>query len=108
MWVNSYNIKISIPEAVIAYLDSHEEARAYLAHLVLGIHLREVTNAVLTHKSKDIGSIMGGSIDALKLCSSMTLFDAVSPNDIFRDVPDAFYKGKGDARSLNTIHQSNA
>lgn len=39
--------------------------------------------------------IMGGT-DALKLRSCMTLFDHVSPNDIFRKVIDTFFFGKTD------------
>lgn len=82
-----------------------EEAKAYLDHPVLGPRLREVTQAILTHRGKDIVSIMGSSIDALKLCSSMPLFDAVSPNGIFRTVLDAFFEGKGNGRSLDAIRK---
>ncbi len=82
-----------------------EEAKAYLIHPVLGLRLREVTQAVLAHRGKDIVNVMGSSIDALKLCSSMTLFDAVSPNDIFRKVLDAFFEGKEDRRSLASINR---
>ena len=82
-----------------------EEAKAYLDHSVLGPRLREVTQAVLTHRGKDIVSIMGSSIDALKLCSSMILFDVASPNDIFRHVLDAFFESKEDRRSLDAIRK---
>ena len=80
-----------------------EEAKAYLIHPVLGPRLREVTQAVLIHRGKDIVSIMGSSIDAMKFRSSMTLFDAISPNDIFRDVLDAFFNGQEDRSSLDVI-----
>ena len=70
---------------------------------VLGVRLREVTAAVLTHKDKDIVDVMGSSVDALKLRSSMTLFNEVWSNDIFREVLDAFYDGKEDKRSLGAI-----
>ena len=82
-----------------------EEAKAYLSHPVLGTRLREVTQAVLTHHGKDIVAVMGSPIDARKLRSSMTLFDAVSPNDVFRDVLNAFYDGKEDKRSLGSIRK---
>lgn len=82
-----------------------EEAKAYLSHPVLGVRLREVTQAVLTHHGKDIVAVMGSPIDAHKLRSSMTLFDAVSPNDVFRDVLNAFYDGKEDKRSLGAIRK---
>ena len=82
-----------------------EEAKAYLSHSVLGARLREVTQAMLTHHGKDIVTVMGSPIDARQLRSSMTLFDAVSPNDIFRDVLNAFYDAKEDKRSLGAIRK---
>ena len=82
-----------------------EEAKAYLSHPVLGTRLREVTQAVLTHHGKDIVAVMGSPIDAHKLRSLMTLFDAVSPNDTFRDVLNAFYDAKEDKRSLSAIRK---
>ena len=60
---------------------------------------------MLSHRGKDIVNVMDNSIDALKLRSSMTLFDAVSPNDIFRNVLDAFFESKGDRRSLDAIRK---
>lgn len=35
----------------------------------------------------------------------MTLFDAASPNDIFRHVLDAFFEGKENGRSLDVIRK---
>ena len=73
-------------------LDGIDEARAYLAHPVLGARLREISEALLTHEGKrDIDSIMGSSIDVLKLQTCMNLFNRVSPNDIFEKVLDAFF-----------------
>ena len=80
-----------------------DEARAYLAHPILGKRLREITNAVLTHKDKDIYEIMGSSIDALKFRSSMTLFDLVSPDDIFAEAINAFYSGQRDNITLGQV-----
>ena len=65
--------------------------------------MHEVVVAILMHKGKDFVGVTGSLIDALKLRSSLTLFDVVSPNDIFRDVLDAFFEGKGDRRSLDVI-----
>ena len=78
-----------------------DEARAYLAHPILGKRLKEITAAVLAHKGKDIYEIMGSSIDALKFRSSMTLFDLVSPDDIWAQALDAFYSGSRDDRTLD-------
>ena len=67
-----------------------DESRTFLANPCLNQRLREITNALLIHKDRNIEHLMGGSIDALKLKSSMTLFDVISPNDIFSKVIDVF------------------
>ena len=73
-------------------LDGTDEARAYLAHPILGARLREICEALLTHEGeRDIDDIMGSSIDVLKLQTCMNLFNRVSPNDIFEKVLDAFF-----------------
>lgn len=91
------------PNAQFYGIRDLDEAREYLAHPVLGQRLREITNAVLTHKGEDIYEIMGSSIDALKLRSSMTLFDLVSPDDIFAEAMDAFYSGQRDSRTIELV-----
>jgi uncharacterized protein (DUF1810 family) len=67
-----------------------EEAKAFLKDKTLNFRLREITSELLKHKGKDIRQIMGG-LDAMKLRSSMTLFDIASPHDIFEEVLDTFY-----------------
>ena len=79
-----------------------EEAKAYLEDPVLASRLREISGAMLKHTGKDAVSILG-DIDAAKLFSSMTLFDVVSPDDIFSKVLDAFFSGKRDTRTLEMI-----
>lgn len=54
---------------------SHGEARAYLAHPVLGPRYAECVEALLTHQTKSAAAIMG-AVDAMKLRSSLTLFAA--------------------------------
>ena len=74
-------------------ISSLDEARAYLAHPVLGLRLRECTRALLAHAGESAVSILGG-IDAVKLCSSMTLFAlAGGPDDPFRRCLDTFCRG---------------
>jgi uncharacterized protein (DUF1810 family) len=46
---------------------------------------------------------MGGGIDVKKFKSSMTLFDAVSPNDIFAKALETFYGGERDNKTLEMI-----
>lgn len=84
-------------------LSGLDEAREYLDHPVLGQRLREITRAVLAHAEKDIYDIMGARVDALKFRSSMTLFDMVSPNDVFARALDAFFSGVRDMRTLELI-----
>ena len=73
-------------------LDGEKEAKAYLANDKLAHRLRECCEALLSHRKDDIEQIMGSEIDAVKLRSSMRLFDCVSPNDVFAKVLKAFYK----------------
>ena len=74
-------------------LDGVEEARQFLNDEELGGRLREITEVVLEHRGIDVEDLMNGEIDAFKLRSSMTLFDLVSPNDIFAQVLEAFFDG---------------
>lgn len=83
-------------------ITSLQEARDYLENELLRKRLFEITESLLMHKGKDIESIMG-DIDALKLKSSMTLFDAVQPDDIFGEVLDEFYGGERCRRTLEKI-----
>ncbi len=70
-----------------------DEAKAYLEHGVLNTRLRTITQAMLSHHGVRIEDLMGGGIDAAKLRSSMTLFDIVSPNDIYAQVLDKYFGG---------------
>lgn len=74
-------------------ISSKEEAKAYLDHPVLSARLREITQALLDCKNKSADDILGFP-DVLKVRSCMTLFDLVSPNDIFNDVLYKFYEGQ--------------
>ncbi|HTG39864.1 DUF1810 domain-containing protein [Sphingomonas sp.] len=51
------------------------EARAYLAHPLLGARYREGVAALMTHAGRSAAAIMG-DVDAMKLRSSLTLFAA--------------------------------
>jgi uncharacterized protein (DUF1810 family) len=80
-------------------IGSLEEARAYLAHPVLGARLREVTRLMLGQRGRAAEAVLGG-IDAVKLRSSMTLFREAAPGEaLFGEVLDAFYEGP-DPRTL--------
>ncbi len=74
-------------------ISSKEEAKAYLEHPVLGSRLREIAQALLDYNNKTADDILGFP-DVLKVRSCMTLFDLVSPNDIFNDVLYKYYEGQ--------------
>ena len=67
-----------------------KEAKAYLNHPVLGRRLREITSGLLNLKVENINEVLG-KLDAMKLKSSMTMFDFVCPNDIFEKVLIRFF-----------------
>ena len=79
------------------------EARAYLAHPLLGDRLAACTEAVLAHAGKRSAEAMLGGIDAVKLRSSMTLFEAAGGDARFGECLDAFYDGDRDPATLRLI-----
>ncbi|MCR5820924.1 MAG: DUF1810 family protein [Bacteroidaceae bacterium] len=64
------------------------EANAYLEHATLGKRLREITCALPVHG--DAERIFGAT-DAMKLRSCLTLFDIVSPDEIFADYLENYF-----------------
>ena len=77
-------------------IESLEEARAYLAHPLLGPRLRECAEAVLSVQGRTAEEILG-SIDAVKLRSSMTLFHRAAPDEpVYQEVLDRYHGGRPD------------
>jgi uncharacterized protein (DUF1810 family) len=73
-----------------------DDARAYLAHPVLGARLRECTRAVLAHAGGSAHEVFG-SPDDVKFRSCMTLFALAAPGEpLFREALDAFFDGEPD------------
>lgn len=80
-----------------------DEARAYLADPVLGKHLIEICEVLLSLDTDDATEVMGQPDDR-KLKSSMTLFDAATESlDVFQMVLDKYYHGKKDCRTLKML-----
>ena len=86
-------------------ISSLQEAMDYLNHEVLGKRLQEITASLLLHRGKDIELIMG-DIDAVKLKSSMTLFDAIKSGGVFGEVLDEFYAGERCRRTQRLLGRS--
>ena len=77
-------------------IGSLDEARAYLAHPVLGARLRECARIVLETEGRPAEDIFGPT-DAMKVRSCMTLFHRVAPDDpVFAHVLDRCYGGGAD------------
>ena len=90
----------SSPMAVEYAVSGLDEARAYLAHPVLGPRLHEAAQALLGCGQTDPEAVLG-CIDALKVRSSMTLFHRADPGDpLFKAVLDAFYAGAEDQKTI--------
>lgn len=83
-------------------VSSADEARAYLDDEVLGARLREISEALLELDDTDPRLIMG-TPDWLKLRSCMTLFDHVSPGDVFERVLLRLYSGARCHRTLSLL-----
>jgi uncharacterized protein (DUF1810 family) len=93
------------PTAVRFAIASAGEARAYLAHHLLGPRLGECTRAVLAHRGRSADSIFG-PVDAIKLRSSMTLFEAAAQGEtcsLFADCLDGFFAGARDPATLERL-----
>lgn len=82
-----------------------EEARAFLAHPVLGSRLRECTEAVLAVEGRTAEEIFGFP-DVLKLRSCATLFTHVSePDSVFERLLQKYYGGTPDEATLRLIKE---
>jgi uncharacterized protein (DUF1810 family) len=77
-----------------------DEARAYLAHPVLGPRLTQIAEVALGVDGRSAAEVFG-SPDDLKLRSSATLFAHVSPpGSPFHRLLDRYFGGRPDTRTL--------
>jgi uncharacterized protein (DUF1810 family) len=91
------------PTAARYGIVSLEEARAYLAHEILGPRLRECARLVASIDGRSADDIFGWP-DKLKVRSSMTLFaHATEDNADFRAVLDKFYGGEEDPVTVDLL-----
>ena len=86
------------PTSIHYAIKNLEEARAYLAHPILGPGPRECVGALLAVTGRTAREIFGNP-DDVKLKSSMTLFAHVAPEgSAFEQVPDGYFGGGGMGR----------
>lgn len=85
-------------------LASLDEARAYIAHPVLGPALREATRLVNAVEGRSAHQIFG-SPDDMKFRSSMTLFALATPdNRVFLDALGKYFHGESDQATLGLLN----
>jgi uncharacterized protein (DUF1810 family) len=92
------------PTAKYYGIGSLDEARAYLAHPQLGSRLKQSVDALLPWAATRSAEEVLGPIDALKLRSSLTLFEAVQPDGPFSQALSAFYAGVPDQATLALLN----
>ncbi len=87
-------------------IGSLDEARAYLAHPMLGPRLRECASLLLATTGRTAIDILG-PVDAMKVRSSMTLFHRAAPDDpVFAEVLRRYYDGIADSETDALIARS--
>ena len=78
-------------------------AKTFVAHPILGQNLLTITRALLDLEEDNPTRILG-TLDGLKLRSSMTLFEAAAPeHPEFSAVLEKFYSGKRDPLTLEHL-----
>jgi uncharacterized protein (DUF1810 family) len=93
------------PTAKFYGLGSIEEARAYLNHPVLGPRLRRCADALLPWTDKRSADEIFGSIDSMKLRSSLTLFDQAGADATFAEALLNFFDGSRDELTLALLQR---
>ena len=90
------------PTAHYYGIASMEEARAYLDHELLGPRYRACVEALQQLATSDAVAVFG-SIDAIKLRSSLTLFEAAKPDPLFASAIDRWFGGERDAATIKLL-----
>ena len=89
-------------------IKSLEEARAYLAHPVLGPRLLECAEAVVSIEGRSATEVFGPP-DDLKLRSCATLFACAAPPDsVFDRLLEKYYRGLRDDKTLQLLGMDSA
>ncbi|PNQ04009.1 DUF1810 domain-containing protein [Sphingobium sp. SA916] len=83
------------PTAHYYGIASLEEARAYLNHPILGPRYRECVEALQQLGTSDPVAVFR-TVDAMKLRSSLTLFEAAAPSPLFAAALDRWFSGERD------------
>ena len=84
-------------------ITSLAEAQAYALHPVLGARLRHCCSLLMAVRGRSALQIFA-SIDALKLCSCLTLFERAAPHEpLFGQLLEKYYSSQRDAATLQLL-----
>jgi uncharacterized protein (DUF1810 family) len=83
-------------------IESLGEAKAYLDHPLLGNRLRSCVSALQDLTGMTAEAVFGG-IDAVKLRSSLTLFDVAGGGPLFAAALDRWFGGEKDEATLRLL-----
>jgi uncharacterized protein (DUF1810 family) len=84
-------------------ISSRDEARAYLAHPVLGARLVELTRIVNGVQGRGVSDIFGYP-DDMKFHSSMTLFARTADDaEVFNEALRRYFEGRADEATLSRL-----
>jgi uncharacterized protein (DUF1810 family) len=88
------------PTSVRFAISSLDEAKAYLAHPILGPRLQECATLALDAEGRTAREIFG-PVDEVKFSSSMTLFARAAPEEgVFQRCIDKYFAGQPDPATL--------
>jgi len=90
------------PIAQFYGIQSADEARAYLDHPVLGPRYFECVAALQGLPTNDPVAVFG-AVDAMKLRSSLTLFELMRPNPLLTGAVDRWFVGERDSMTLKLL-----
>ena len=91
------------PTSVFYAISSIDEAKAYLAHPVLGSRMRECTQLALDVEGRSARDIFG-PVDEMKFRSSMTLFSRAAPEEpLFSQCLEEYFGGGLDPATLERL-----
>lgn len=83
-------------------IENLEESIEYSKNETLWNRYIELCNVLLSLKDKSIFEILG-YIDALKFCSSLTLFYKATNNNLLLELLDKYYQGKMDKKTIKIL-----
>ena len=92
------------PTASFYAISSLAEAKAYLAHPVLGRRLRACVEALQDLTGTTAESVFG-SVDAMKLRSSLSLFISAGGDPVFEAALQRWFGGEADEATLRLLEK---